>query len=85
MKIYKIETNQLRNHSIKKFDLTGKTAIVTGGAGILGRGYARTLRENGANVIILDIDNLLIEKANLYFRLKRLLNRCLSILMKTKP
>ena len=48
--------------------MTGKTAIVTGGAGILGRGYARTLRENGANVIILDIDKLLIEKANLYFQ-----------------
>jgi len=58
----------LRNQSIKKFDLTGKTAIVTGGAGILGRGYARTLKENGANVIILDIDKLLIEKANLYFQ-----------------
>ncbi len=58
----------MRNQSIKKFDLTGKTAIVTGGAGILGRGYARTLKENGANVIILDIDKLLIEKANLYFQ-----------------
>lgn len=37
------------------FDLTGKTAIVTGGAGILGRPFCRGLAEFGANVVIVEI------------------------------
>jgi len=36
-------------------DLSGKTAIVTGGTGILGGEIAVSLAENGANVAILDI------------------------------
>lgn len=38
----------------KIVDLSGKTAIITGGAGLLGRVYASTLLENGAKVIALD-------------------------------
>ena len=38
-----------------RFDLTGKTAIVTGGAGILGRGFCRGLAESGANVAVVDL------------------------------
>jgi NAD(P)-dependent dehydrogenase (short-subunit alcohol dehydrogenase family) len=37
------------------FDLTGKTAIVTGGNGRLGSEYVKTLREAGAQVASLDI------------------------------
>lgn len=37
------------------FDLTGKTAIVTGGGGILGKGFCRVLAEHGANVVIADL------------------------------
>ena len=37
------------------FDLTGRTAIVTGGAGRLGSEYVRTLREAGARVASIDI------------------------------
>ena len=38
------------------FDLRGKTAIVTGGAGILGRRFCAGLAEFGANVAVIDID-----------------------------
>lgn len=38
------------------FDLAGRTAIVTGGGGILGRGFCRVLAAHGARVAILDLD-----------------------------
>jgi len=47
----------MTNFSYKKmFDLTGKTAIVTGGIGILGKCFCSGLAEFGANVVIIDID-----------------------------
>lgn len=44
------------------FDLTGRTALVTGGAGLLGKQFCRTLAEVGAAVAVVDID---AEKAGL--------------------
>jgi NAD(P)-dependent dehydrogenase (short-subunit alcohol dehydrogenase family) len=38
------------------FDLSGRTAIVTGGGGILGRGFCRVLAEHGASVAVLDVN-----------------------------
>jgi len=38
------------------FDLTGKTAIVTGAAGVLGRHFCRGLAEFGAQVAVVDMD-----------------------------
>ena len=38
------------------FDLTGRAALLTGGAGLLGRAFARTLAEAGAAVALADID-----------------------------
>lgn len=38
------------------FDLSSKTAIVTGGAGILGRHFCAGLAEAGANVVIADVN-----------------------------
>ena len=40
----------------KLFDLRGKKAIVTGGAGILGRKFCAGLAEVDANVAVIDID-----------------------------
>jgi NAD(P)-dependent dehydrogenase (short-subunit alcohol dehydrogenase family) len=38
------------------FDLTGKTALITGGAGLLGRRHAAALAQCGAFVVVADID-----------------------------
>lgn len=37
------------------FDLTGRTAIVTGGGGILGRHFCEGLAAFGANVVVVDV------------------------------
>ena len=39
-----------------KFSLTGKAAVVTGGLGLLGKQFCRTLAEAGAGVVIADIN-----------------------------
>ncbi len=41
---------------IEKFSLEGKTVLVTGGAGLLGQQFTRTLGEAGAKVVVADID-----------------------------
>ncbi|MHB8860047.1 MAG: SDR family NAD(P)-dependent oxidoreductase [Thermoleophilia bacterium] len=46
------------------FDLSGKTAIVTGGAVGIGAGIAYRLSEAGANVVIADIDPDKAEKTS---------------------
>lgn len=40
----------------KQFDLGGRTAIITGGAGLLGREFSRSLAQAGASVVVADID-----------------------------
>lgn len=41
----------------KLFDLSGKTAIVTGGVGILGKQFCSILAEYGANIAVVDIQH----------------------------
>jgi 2-deoxy-D-gluconate 3-dehydrogenase len=41
---------------LSKFDLTGRVAIVTGGPGLLGKQFCRTLAEAGASVVVADIN-----------------------------
>jgi len=41
---------------LKLFDLTDRVAIVTGGAGLLGSEFCRTLVLAGARVVVADID-----------------------------
>jgi NAD(P)-dependent dehydrogenase (short-subunit alcohol dehydrogenase family) len=43
------------NKAFKKFDLTGKTALITGAAGLLGVEHAGALLESGATVVLTDI------------------------------
>ena len=46
-----------KTKSVKKsFDLTGKVAVITGGAGLLGEKYAEAIAEFGGISILLDID-----------------------------
>ena len=40
----------------QKFDLTGRVAVVTGGVGLLGTEFCRTLAEAGASVVIVDLN-----------------------------
>ncbi len=49
-------------HIFDKFKLDGKTAVVTGGAGLLGRGFCRTLAQAGAAVIVADENISLAEE-----------------------
>ena len=48
-----------------KFDLTGKTALITGAAGLLGKRHAIALLESGCRVIMTDLsENSLNEASN---------------------
>ena len=40
-----------------RFDLSGRTAIVTGGGGILGQGFCEVLAAYGANVAVFDVND----------------------------
>lgn len=41
---------------LELFDLTGRVAIVTGGAGLLGFEFSKTLAQAGARVLVADLD-----------------------------
>jgi 2-deoxy-D-gluconate 3-dehydrogenase len=41
----------------EKFDLTGRVAVVTGGVGLLGTEFCRTLAEAGAAVVVVDLND----------------------------
>ncbi len=51
-----------QSHVIQKFNLSGKTAVITGGAGLLGRQHTEALAGAGANCILVDVDNDLLDK-----------------------
>jgi 2-deoxy-D-gluconate 3-dehydrogenase len=47
----------------EKFDLNGRTAVVTGGAGLLGHEFCKTLAEAGAAVAVVDLNTAGSQKA----------------------
>ena len=51
--------------ALKKFDLTGKTALITGAAGLLGIKHASALLEIGATVVLTDIGEAALESARI--------------------
>lgn len=45
-------------YGLKAFDLSGKTALITGAAGLLGMEHAAALLEIGARVLLTDVDTV---------------------------
>jgi NAD(P)-dependent dehydrogenase (short-subunit alcohol dehydrogenase family) len=52
-----------RPSAFRKFDLTGKTAIITGAAGLLGIEHSYALLECGATIVFTDISEMAIDIA----------------------
>lgn len=50
--------------TLEKFDLQGKTALITGAAGLLGPEHAWALLESGATVVLTDIDEPALKSAH---------------------
>ena len=51
------------NHILDKFKLDGQVAVVTGGAGLLGKQFCRTLAQAGATVVVADLNLNAAEQA----------------------
>jgi NAD(P)-dependent dehydrogenase (short-subunit alcohol dehydrogenase family) len=49
--------------TLQLFDLTDRTAIITGGAGLLGVEHGHALAEQGATVILADLDDGALQRA----------------------
>ena len=61
----------MKNRFAEKFSLTGKTAVITGANGMLGRKHTLALLELGATVVMTEIDIKSLDQAKT--ELKKLL------------
>lgn len=55
--------NSTGKHEKSNFSLNGKWALITGGAGLLGIEHARALLTVGANIVLWDINDKTLQKA----------------------
>ncbi len=53
---------------LDKFDLHGRTALITGGAGLLGRQFSLALAQAGANVLVADLNRKIAESFSFSLR-----------------
>lgn len=49
--------------AFRKFDLSGRTALITGAAGLLGREHALALLDSGASVVLTDVNEAALVSA----------------------
>ena len=49
--------------NLENYSLTGKTALITGGAGMLGVQHAAAILEVGGNVVITDLNQKDLDRA----------------------
>lgn len=56
---------EMSNIQFSKFELTGRFALITGGAGLLGKEHARALLQAGADIVLWDINSLALTEAKL--------------------
>ena len=47
---------------MSRYNLHGKIAVVTGGAGLLGQQHTLAILENGGSAVIIDIDKIRMTK-----------------------
>lgn len=58
-----IDELRMKETILNKFDMTGKTVLITGAGGLLGKQFALTLGQAGANLVLADL-NLDLTSAN---------------------
>lgn len=60
----------MKNNILNQFNLQGKTALVTGGAGLLGKAHADALLQSGARVVLADINEQSLSEVEDFFEKK---------------
>jgi len=69
----------------QKFNLAGKTALITGAAGLLGQQHAAALLESGANVVLTDISEIALKKTSAILaqdaQASRIVTQCMDVSM----